>query len=552
MPTLIIYPSLNQGQAVAIWPLTSGNPAAGLIQENIRYCFELSDIADPDNAQLYIDDLPLEALRSPNRTTARWAWTPEFYAGQIRLRISYPPAHQAEMDLMVDPDVAKLTRNEFDSMVRDILEDTTALFSLSGFRFGIGKGVGTTAPPFARLEFLRSRILTLEQIVLEINHRPIRVLSDAKTVKPLASARSIRSSDIYTSFYRHRHQAAPRDFRVGRMLVPALPTSFTVSARVASQDISENRAIKTCLMGWRSWLLAVADQLSEVSTPTDTTQRARQMLWSRRCRGLARRLSGLLELPVFEDVADTPTRVSPTPIFRRVPAYHRFLILYRDINLGIAQIQGDFLNLPISRTFDLYELWVFLRMCRAAAERYGVDVNLSNFFNTDRAKLGIGKLVDTPTLALQANIQLRFKRQYREFWRDAQNTGSLSRTMIPDISIEQSQPNPIIIVLDAKYRIGSQLNDALSSIHMYRDAIVRDAEPNTDKIVVAAYLVTPHLPTLIGDWKDSEMPARLFYPAYRQRFRFGAVTLRPGGGQSDAADALELAVSDANGNVPHI
>jgi len=191
-------------------------------------------------------------------------------------------------------------------------------------------------------------------------------------------------------------------------------------------------------------------------------------------------------------------------------------------------------------------------MCRAAAERYGVDVNLSNFFNTDRAKLGIGKLVDTPTLALQANIQLRFKRQYREFWRDAQNTGSLSRTMIPDISIEQSQPNPIIIVLDAKYRIGSQLNDALSSIHMYRDAIVRDAEPNTDKIVVAAYLVTPHLPTLIGDWKDSEMPARLFYPAYRQRFRFGAVTLRPGGGQSDAADALELAVSDANGNVPHI
>jgi hypothetical protein len=541
----VIYPISNREQAVAVWPVVVGSHAAGLIQENSRYCFELRDVENPDSAELYVDDLPLEALRSPNHTTARWSWTPEFYVGQFRLLIRYAPAYRAELDLIVDPDISKLSRDEFDSMVRDILEDTTALFSLSGFRFGIAKGIGTNVPPLARLEFLRSRIAKVEQIVFDIDRRPVRVLSNEKVVRPLAAARSINARDVYTSFYKHRLQPAPPNFRIGRILVPALPTNFTVSAKTASQDIAENRAIKTCLVGWRSWLLAIADQLSDVEGMTDAARKTAQLLWSRRCQGLARRLLRLLQLPLFEDIADTPTRVSISPIFRRVPSYHRFLSLYRDINLGIAQIQGDFLNLPLSRTYDLYELWVFLRLCRAAAEKYGLDVNFSRFFEPDQSRLGIATLVEAPTLMIPAGIQLRFKRQYREFWRDAQNTGSLSRTMIPDISIEKTQPAPVIIVLDAKYRIGIQLNDALSSIHMYRDAIVRDADPDTDKIVIAAYLVTPHLPTLMGQWKDSEMPARLFYPAYRQRFRFGAVTLRPGGSLANAAEALDLVVSDA-------
>ncbi len=545
MPTLVIYPISNPAEAAAIWPDLAHCPPAGFIQENRTYRFELRDVENPDCAELFIDDVPLEALRSPNQNTALWAWTPDFYVGQFRLLIKYAPAYQAELELVVDPEIAKLSRDQFDSMVRDILEDTTALFSLSGFRFGIAKGAGANIPPLARLEFLRSRIANLEQIISQINQRPVRVLSDEKIVKPLAAARSINSRDVYTSFFRNRLEPAPLGFKIGRVPVPALPTNFTVSAKTASQDINENRAIKTCLKGWRSWLLATADQLSNLGGVTDSVKIRTQLLWSRRCQGLARRLLKLLQLPVFEGISDTPTRLSVSAIFRRVPQYHQFFSLYRDMNLGIAQIQGDFLNLPLSRTYDLYELWVFLRLCRAAAEKYEIKHELNDFFDADQSRLGIARLVETPTLAINAGLELHFKRQYREFWRDAQNTGSFSRTMIPDISIAKNQPVPVIIVLDAKYRIGNQLNDALSSIHMYRDAIVRDADPNTEKIVVAAYLVTPHVPELTGQWQDSEMPARLFYPAYRQRFCFGAVTLRPGGLPANASDALELIIADA-------
>ncbi len=48
-----------------------------------------------------------------------------------------------------------------------------------------------------------------------------------------------------------------------------------------------------------------------------------------------------------------------------------------------------------------------------------------------------------------------------------------------------------MIVLDAKYRVADGLNDALTSIHTYRDALVQEADAGGVKgIVSAAYLLT--------------------------------------------------------------
>lgn len=58
--------------------------------------------------------------------------------------------------------------------------------------------------------------------------------------------------------------------------------------------------------------------------------------------------------------------------------------------------------------------------------------------------------------------------------------------------------------------------------------LVQEAELGAiSGIVTAAYLLTPHLPMLYADYRATPMPGRLFHPAHRARFRFGAVTLRP-------------------------
>jgi len=103
-----------------------------------------------------------------------------------------------------------------------------------------------------------------------------------------------------------------------------------------------------------------------------------------------------------------------------------------------------------------------------------------------------------------------------------------------------------VIVFDAKYRINDGLNDALSSIHTYRDALVQEAESGrTEGIVTAAYLLTPHVPVLNGYFRDTPVPGRLFHPAYREKFRFGAVTLRPGMSSAELRASLRTVIADA-------
>jgi hypothetical protein len=77
---------------------------------------------------------------------------------------------------------------------------------------------------------------------------------------------------------------------------------------------------------------------------------------------------------------------------------------------------------------------------------------------------------------------------------------------------------------------------------------VREADSGTvEGIVTAAYLLTPYLPTLGAGYRETSMPGRLFHPAYRAGFRFGAVTLRPGMTAPEIAAALRQIVADATG-----
>jgi len=154
------------------------------------------------------------------------------------------------------------------------------------------------------------------------------------------------------------------------------------------------------------------------------------------------------------------------------------------------------------------------------------------------------------TVPIGGDRVLCFQRQYREYWVEDSHEGSFSRTMIPDVVLAGRNlggPERRVIVLDAKYRINDGLNDALNSIHTYRDALVQEvASGRTEGIVTAAYLLTPHVPAgLQPDFKATPVPGRLFHPEYREKFRFGAVTLRPGMLGEELRTCLRTIVADA-------
>lgn len=546
---LHLWPGRDPGRAVRVWP-DPETPPPGLIQEAEEHLFVLSGADGASAADLLIDELPLEALRAPQPDAARWRWSPGFHAGAVECRLKLP---QAAHDFVVvtDPAVRKLTRDAFDTMVREVLEDTFKLFALSPFRKGVARGSGRRPPPIARLEFLRSRLPLLVQTITAINARPRRILRAEDEATPAWRAARATAPEVLKSFRSGRLDRETGPARLPPALKGHLPAVIRRKVRRSSLDILAHRQMKASLEAWARELDTMAALLRS-GAPADPEEGPVVRLWAVRARRMARQLRGLLELPLFETVGSGRPVLDATPIWRGDPQYRRFAGLHRDFSRGIASVFGDFLQMPLARTFDLYELWAYLRLVRAAVDRFGEDeVDVSGLF----AEGGRGITLATGQAIARipaAGFALCFQRRYREFWIEADGRGSFSREMRPDVTVESLADQPErLIVLDAKYRIGEGLNEALASAHMYRDALVSaDADGGVRRIVNAAYLLSPDGHVGAGDWTGAPMPGRLFHPAYRAAFRFGAVTLAPGMSAAAIALALDAILADAAGPEP--
>jgi hypothetical protein len=541
--------SEETGAAWRVWP--DPEPvAAGLVHETGRYLFELRNSADAATADLLIDDVRLEALRAA-ADTARWRWSPGFHAGLVEAELRVPGQTPRRFDVVTDPDRRKLTRDDFDAMVREILNDTFALFSLSGFRKAVARGSGGRPPAIARLEFLRSRIERLEAVIAAIVRNPRRMLTSEETILPYHRAMRASGLEILRAFRSGRimnESGEPR--RLPPALKRRLPERIGVRQRLSSLDIAEHRQMGACLRSWAAWLDAAAQQLERTRPECDPELRQGTALWAARCRRLARRVGDLSHEAPFAEAGDALPRLMLSALFRNDPLYRAFYRLWQDMNLGIAAVFGDFLNLPLARTFELYELWCFLRLVRAAAEEYGpAGLDIRDLFISDAAG-GVTLAAGAVTVPVGGDWKLCFQKHYREFWIEPDRRGSYSRIMNPDVVAAHAGGGAgeagRLIVLDAKYRIDDGLNEALNSIHTYRDALVREVDSGaTEGIVTAAYLLTPHLPMLEAGYRETPMPGRLFHPAYRAGFRFGAVTVCPGMTVAEITAALRQIVADA-------
>ncbi|MCP1486697.1 hypothetical protein J3D48_003010 [Pseudomonas fluorescens] len=548
MSTLHIQ-SESGGPTWQVWPKQEVIPS-GSIKEASSYLFELRDSDDALDADLLIDDIPVEALRSRQPRVARWRWTPGFHAGSVEVALRLPGTGMRRFEITTDPDLRKLTRDDFDAMVREVLEDTFALFSLSAFRKGIARQRGSKSPPLARLEFLRSRAEEITQTIEAINRSPRHFLRAEQITIPFHRAARATGPEIIKSFRSGLIRTETnKPSRLPTALGGRLPAQIKIRQRRNSADIPEHRQIKACLKSWAAWLSGVADALAKTSRSDDSFSTIGN--WAVRTRRIARQLNEAAGSGFMREVTESPPVLQMSSLFRNDPVYHRFYRLWQDMNLGLAALFGEFLQMPLARTYELYELWCFLRLLRAAVQEYGsTGVDLSNLFLTD-ATGGVTISAGAVIVSVSSDKVLCFQRQYREYWVEPSGKGSFSRVMVPDVVLAGTgfgSSEKQVIVLDAKYRINDGLNDALNSIHMYRDALVQETDSGEiEGIVTAAYLLTPHNPAFNTDFKNTPVPGRLFHPQYRDKFRFGAITLRPGMSSDDLRNSLRTIVADATG-----
>ena len=450
-------------------------------------------------SELLIDDRPLEALRSPAPDAASWRWAPGFHAGTVEAELRLPGSNPRRFEIVTDPDLRKLTREDFDVMVREILEDTFALFSLGGFRRSIARGSGTRPPAIARLEFLRSRIDELEAVISAIVRSPRRMLRADETLVPYHRATRATGPEILKSFRTGKVRAEESGpSRLPAPLKGFLPELIRIRQRRSSLDLPEHRQMGACLRAWAAWLLAVAETLVRNDPDADVETRQQRSGWAARCKRLARRLAHMAGEAPFSEAGEAAPRLMLSTVFRNDPAYRRFFRLWQDMNLGIAAIFGDFLNMPLARTFELYELWCFLRLVRAATEEFGSEgLQTGDLFITNAAG-GLTVAAGAVCVPVAGGLEALFPETVPGILDRTRRTRLFQPRNDSRCGRYAGSPGDRdgrLIILDAKYRIEEGLNAALSSIHTYRDALVRELQDGGVKgIVCAAYLLTPHVP----------------------------------------------------------
>lgn len=230
------------------------------------------------------------------------------------------------------------------------------------------------------------------------------------------------------------------------------------------------------------------------------------------------------------NVLDVSEGIQSSPLFRRDPKYRRFYKVWREMNLGIAGIFGEFLQMPLSRTFDLYELWCFLRVLRALCDQTtSPPPNLSALFTESDNRITIA--TGSVSVSVRPGVSLSFQRCYPEYWNSQDGIGSLSRPMIPDIVLKLGtiKDGEKTIIFDAKYRIDSGVSESMASLHMYRDALVqRNDLGQTNRFVDGAFILCPTDSRPLAQRNPQGRTEHFFESSYRRTHKLGAVSVRPG------------------------
>jgi hypothetical protein len=511
----------------------------GRITETSAVAFHLrGPDLDIFKAELVVAGVPLDRVAlAPDHI--RWRWDIGFNAGVVDVELRGVGGPSRSFEVTTDPSVAKLTRDDYAQMVGDILADTVALISLAGHGVGIARGARLLE--LGRLHLMRRVFDRFEQAVVQIDRSPwFRIergtnlvpIGQARRATPVELSRSLRSARAVTKEQAARLSDAGR--RLAVTLGGRLPTRLSITTGRRDHRRREHADILMVILMWRSFLCRVGGIFASLRK-ADEDDYPQIEFWRRHVQNMLLRTARLQKLSLFDGVQPTRGPVTPSLLYRMVPSYKAFHRCYRDFMAGLAEIVGEFLRLPLRKTYDLYELWCFLRLARAAASRGGSVDAWKKVFAEVSAHGGLVRHLETRALDF-GEFRLIYQPLYREIWRSGgPRIGSFSRQMQPDISISPSamDKDRPLIVLDAKYRVEAGLNAAVSSIHMYRDALVERIGSQEDmanrRAVVAAFLLTPQMPGVDNKhWRETDTPQVFFRESYRESFRFGVITVRPG------------------------
>lgn len=295
-----------------------------------------------------------------------------------------------------------------------------------------------------------------------------------------------------------------------------LPVRAVLPIQMNNVDTPENRWIRGEITGVFNKLQSI---IRESGLPRDSEQ-------YRALCNCAKVLSAMLNSSFLKNVPSPKRRLSPSTSVLRNPRYRKVSDLLARLDLSF--VVSTNVDLLASRSIDaLYEIWCFVKVAHALRDIVGAPVTVNDLVSISVKGIRAGINRGQKKLEIGLTTDRRFRVQYNRTFK------SLTGPQRPDIviQIEIEQRSPIIIILDAKYRINDKTNlppaDAVNALHRYRDAIYLEGEtgeqgPILSRPTVRGAALYPYVPQSSSRYKSSPLWESL------DRLGIGAIPLLPG------------------------
>jgi hypothetical protein len=358
------------------------------------------------------------------------------------------------------------------------------------------------------LALLRDRMAALEQSVQTIAHRPHRALRPALEDRRPERLRRFDSTAM-NAVRRGRGSGPWSTIPHGpslREFIPSRTPAETLDTPEHRWIAQELRAISLRL---RSFELSFSNA-GRNDVPTE-----RALMLRDEVRGLMTRIKKLSQVPPLLTRGSIPvgfTSLQLTSALGYADAYRNLNEIRRALNL-----EDGLQAVSISDLHDLYEKWCFLEVVRQLQELTGSTTDLSEIIQTRKGLLGVSLVKGKRSRVRMQRGQRRLEVVYNPRF------PGLSGDQIPDIVIRIQRPGllPILIALDAKYRIDSSSayrkqfgttgppRDALNALHRYRDAITENQETYAHRPVARGVALFPLSAGRSGTFRDSKLQKSL-------------------------------------------
>lgn len=437
---------------------------------------------------------------------AYFLYEPGFFAGTINLDIWRDGKILASLETTIEPNLAKITRQEYYEMIADLASFTKSIFRFCGVTVPAATSFNSRGNNLITLELLRLNFDQFHNAVRRIQKQPMKVLKTHVTRREILKASHISERAIDDGLARGQFRTATIQERLAAPLLTTslrgqwLPEVWETKPHETT-NIYENRAI----LGFLRWLnMALSRFVTALDSPDLNVSDSVLESWKTRIRRWKIQLIELSKSDLFRELPFDGTLRS-TSAFRLHPDYSAAYTAMARIRAGFGDLAAYSPKVGIDQTHRLYEMWCYFGILSAALEKFPMAcTEISKFLRSaeDRRQIGASMLQRVGeglnlTESLVLTYQPRFSKTSRE---DGARTTLVD--CVPDIVIskrDHSGQCAGLVVVDPKYRVGASLTDGIRDLHVYRDAIVGSTGARLTKAAVVlaprSGKVTSILPT---------------------------------------------------------